>query len=225
MGNFQTIVASTVLGLAAFSPMSIDAEAAVTAVTVSSVNMRAGPSTSYPSVAVVPGGSTVTTYGCQDDYSWCDVAYGSSRGWVSASGLQTTYNGQTSTFTPALAAAIGISVIAFNQAYWNRYYRNYPWYGDWNRYYRGPVGGRHGGPTEVRRGRVEGPHGGEAKGGAIVGPEGNRVRGGKVTGPEGNTVRGGAACGPHGCKRRVVGPEGNVRGGGRERGGEREHRR
>lgn len=148
-----------------------DASAAQSAVTVSKVNLRAGPSTSYPAVAVMPAGSTITTYGCLADYSWCDVAWGGSRGWVAASYIKVIYHGQPVVLTPLVAPAVGLTVVAFNRAYWDRYYVGRPWYGSWNNYYRGGV----------------------STSGAVACGQRGCAGARSVTGPRGNTaVRGGA---------------------------------
>ncbi|WP_310618568.1 SH3 domain-containing protein [Flexibacterium corallicola] len=205
MGKIRSIITAITLGFTGVVFAGTAAHAAITSVTSANVNMRAGPSTAYPAIVVVPNRSTVTTYGCQAGYTWCDVGYGTYRGWVYAPYLQAVYQGQPVIITPAIAPVMGLSVITFNQAYWTRYYRNYPWYGHWNRYYRGPVA--------ARSGHVVGPYGGEARGGTVVGPAGNRARGGAVTGPNGHTAKGGAVCGPYGCTGRVVGPDGRAVGG------------
>lgn len=51
------------------------ATAATVAVATGNVNLRAGPSTAYPVVTVVPAGSRIVTHGCVAGYSWCDIAY------------------------------------------------------------------------------------------------------------------------------------------------------
>ncbi|MFN3688976.1 SH3 domain-containing protein [Salinarimonas sp.] len=61
-----------------------DAEARARAVVVTDLNMRAGPGTAYPVLAVLPAGLPVVVYGCVGDLSWCDVDVGWERGWVSA---------------------------------------------------------------------------------------------------------------------------------------------
>jgi uncharacterized protein YraI len=114
------------------------AGAAAPGVTTANVNLRAGPGTAYPVVVTVPKGSPITTYGCQGNYSWCDVSWGGERGWMSASYIYVTYQGRRRVLTPALAPAVGITVVVFNRNYWNRYYSGRPWYRNWNRYYRQP---------------------------------------------------------------------------------------
>lgn len=112
------------------------ASAATVAVATGNVNLRAGPSTAYPVVTVVPAGARITTHGCLTGYSWCDIAFGGVRGWVSASYIQVVYNGGPVVLTPAIAPAVGVAVLAYNRAYWDTHYSAYPWYGAWGRYYR-----------------------------------------------------------------------------------------
>ncbi|MGF1446341.1 MAG: SH3 domain-containing protein [Pikeienuella sp.] len=213
------------LGLAALSGTA--AQASPASVTTANVNMRAGPSTAYPVVIVVPAGATVATHGCVADYTWCDVAFGSHRGWVSAAFLKTTYNGATVVITPAVATAVGVGVVTYSRAYWDRYYVAYPWYGTWTSYpaYRAPVArtttavGSAGGTATRTRGCVglrcgatgtaTGPYGGTATGARGCGPRGCGAAG-TVTGPGGNTVSGARGCGPRGCGAAVQGPQGNT---------------
>lgn len=110
------------------------ASAATAAVTVTDLNMRAGPSTSYPVVVTLPTRASLRVYGCTAQTTWCDVSWGASRGWVSANYIQVTYNGSVTVITPTIAPAIGLTVVAFNQAYWNTYYVGKPWYNQYNVY-------------------------------------------------------------------------------------------
>ncbi|MCS0494056.1 SH3 domain-containing protein [Ancylobacter sp. MQZ15Z-1] len=108
--------------------------AATAAVSTANVNLRAGPSTAYPAVTVVPAGTPITTFGCVSGYSWCDIAFAGYRGWVAASYIQLVYGGAPVVLTAPVAAAVGIGVVAFNRAYWDQYYTAYPWYGRWAAY-------------------------------------------------------------------------------------------
>jgi len=140
-------LAAALGGLALFSLAALapgTASAAAAAVTVSNLNMRAGPGTGYPVVRVLPANAAVTIYGCNAGTSWCDVGFGPDRGWVSANYLQVTYQNRPVVVTPAIAPAVGLTVVTFNQAYWNRYYVGRPWYGQWNTYYRGAAAGCNG---------------------------------------------------------------------------------
>lgn len=110
--------------------------AATVSVATAKVNLRAGPSTTYPVVTVVPQGARVRTLGCAADYAWCDVAFGNYRGWVSSSYLQVIYQGRPVVLTPMLAPVVGLTVVDFNRIYWDTYYPAQPWYGSWATYYR-----------------------------------------------------------------------------------------
>ena len=110
------------------------AAAATTAVATANVNLRAGPSTAYPAVTVVPAGTAITTFGCVSGYSWCDIGFGTYRGWVAASYIQVIYRGAPVVLTAPVAPAVGVAVVSFNRAYWDTYYRAYPWHGRWAAY-------------------------------------------------------------------------------------------
>jgi uncharacterized protein YraI len=105
------------------------ATSAQDAFTTRSVNVRAGPDTSYPAVAVLGGGAPVQVMGCLDDWSWCDVAFEDNRGWVYAPYLSYVYQGARVPFY-TYAPSFGIPIIGFSVgSYWDRYYRGRPWYG------------------------------------------------------------------------------------------------
>lgn len=122
--------------LAILATCASTASAATVAIATGNVNLRAGPSTAYPVVTVVPAGARIATHGCLTGYSWCDIAFGTYRGWVSASYIQVVYKGGPVVLTPAIAPAVGVTVVAYNRAYWDTYYPTYPWYGAWTHYYR-----------------------------------------------------------------------------------------
>jgi uncharacterized protein YraI len=115
------------------------------AVVTANVNLRAGPAGTYPVVVVIPANSAVVAHGCDATYSWCDVAYGPSRGWVSSSFLMLTGGGTPVIITPA---AVGVGVVVYDQAYWDRYYVGMPWYAN------GPIG--YGGANASRSGSCSG---------------------------------------------------------------------
>ena len=123
------------------------AASAQEAFTTRTVNVRAGPDTSYPAVAVLGPGAPVQVIGCLDDWSWCDVAFADNRGWVYSPYLSYVYQGYQVPFY-SYAPSFGIPIIAFSLgSYWDRYYRGRPWYGRrdyWER--RAPVHVRPTGP-------------------------------------------------------------------------------
>lgn len=103
--------------------------AAQDAVVTADLNMRAGPSTSFPVVDVIPERAPVDVHGCNDGYSWCDVSSQGSRGWVSASYLTYAAGGG---YVPLIeyTSEIEIPIITYSVgSYWDTYYRNRPWYG------------------------------------------------------------------------------------------------
>ncbi|SON57481.1 hypothetical protein HDIA_3940 [Hartmannibacter diazotrophicus] len=110
------------------------ASAATPAVATANVNLRAGPSTAYPVVTVVPARAHVVTYGCLANYSWCDISLGTARGWVAAKYVQVVYQGAPVVVTAPVARSVGLAVVAFNKAYWDTYYPAYPWYPRWAAY-------------------------------------------------------------------------------------------
>ncbi|MEH2698636.1 MULTISPECIES: SH3 domain-containing protein [Rhizobium] len=122
------------IAIALVISMASMAAAATVAVATGNVNLRAGPSTAYPVVAVVPVGARIVTPGCLSGYIWCDIGFGSYRGWVSARYVQVVYSGAPVVLSPAVAAGVGVAVVAFNKAYWDNYYVGYPWYRSWSVY-------------------------------------------------------------------------------------------
>jgi uncharacterized protein YraI len=126
-------------------PVAVSAQEAYT---VRSVNVRAGPDTSYPAVAGLGAGAPVEVFGCLDDWSWCDVGFGSDRGWVYAPYLNYAYQGRRVPFY-TYAPTFGIPIISFSVgSYWDRYYRGRPWYSRrdyWDR--REPQHARPSGPA------------------------------------------------------------------------------
>ena len=118
-----------ILGLASLLLAIPFAVSAQEAFTTRSVNVRAGPDTSYPPVAMLGGGAPVQVMGCLDDWSWCDVVFGDNRGWVYAPYLSYVYQGARVPFY-TYAPSFGIPIIAFSLgSYWDRYYRGRSWYG------------------------------------------------------------------------------------------------
>lgn len=170
------VVSALTLAAAALLPAA--AEAASPGLAIRTANLRAGPGTYYPVVVTVPAGARLTTFGCTANYSWCDVAWGPSRGWMAASMVQVFYAGRPVVVTPAIAAGAGIAVVGFSQAYWASHYVAQPWYGTWHRYYRPPhaapvarVGGVACGPEACRYGAVRrGPYGTTVRYGRIERP-------------------------------------------------------
>ena len=117
-----------------FSLFAVTSAFAADGYVTGDVNLRAGPDSSYPSVAMLGAGTSVAIQGCVDGWSWCDVAAGDNRGWVAGNFLQEEYQGQR-VLVPEYAVQIGIPIVAFAfGTYWDDHYRNRSWYGERERW-------------------------------------------------------------------------------------------
>jgi uncharacterized protein YraI len=123
-------------GAALLASLAVPSVAAAFAgYTTANVNLRAGPSTGYPAVTVIPYGAPIDIYGCLSDWSWCDTGWGGARGWIYGSYLQAMYQAQP-VYLPTYAPRIGVPVISFEFVnYWDHHYHGRPWYRDRDRWY------------------------------------------------------------------------------------------
>lgn len=95
---------------------------------VGDVELRAGPDPAYPSITWLRDGTPVSIMGCVGNWSWCDVATPSDRGWVPADFLQEIYQGQR-VYVPEYGVIIGVPIVTFEfTTYWDRHYRSRPFY-------------------------------------------------------------------------------------------------
>ncbi|MBO0663229.1 SH3 domain-containing protein [Jiella sp. MQZ9-1] len=102
------------------------------AIATTNVNLRAGPSTSYPAVDMVEAGEGLRVFGCLQTRSWCDVRYRGQRGWMSANYIAVasqSYRARRE-FDPYSAPVITFSV----DSYWGDHYRQRSWYRDRDRF-------------------------------------------------------------------------------------------
>ncbi len=116
------------LGLGAVLLIFSAAAAAQNALTTESADLYAGPDDSYPVVAELDSNIPIQVMGCLDDWSWCDVAVGDSRGWLYSPAITYEYEGG---YVPlyTYAPSLGIAVVPFSVGgYWDRYYHDRPWY-------------------------------------------------------------------------------------------------
>ncbi len=104
------------------------------------VNMRAGPSTQYPAVTVIPAGESVEIHGCLADVPWCDVEFYGGRGWVAGRYVQALYQQRRVYVGPEYYRPLGIPTVVFSVGnYWDRYYRNRDFYRERDRWRRDPA--------------------------------------------------------------------------------------
>lgn len=145
-----------VYSLGALLLASLGLASAQDAYTSRPVNVHAGPDREYPLVAQLDAGAPLDVHGCLEDWSWCDVSFEDSRGWVYAGGISFVYQGgrvPVYSYGPRL----GLPIITFSlMSYWGNYYRGRPWYAQrdtWSHRTFAPhtrPGGRpHGGPPPV----------------------------------------------------------------------------
>lgn len=87
------------------------------------VTVFAGPSPDGGIVAQWPARVPVTLYGCLDDRSWCQAAWGASQGWVFAGSLVRV---EGNTWVEVADTAWAVPVIVINGGYYGGY-RGNPW--------------------------------------------------------------------------------------------------
>lgn len=88
------------------------------AVTIGTVNLRAGPDRHFPVVRIIPEHQAVDVRGCESDYQWCDVLVDNHRGWVKADYFAATFQ-ETEINVAEKGVSIGLPIVAFALgAYW-----------------------------------------------------------------------------------------------------------
>lgn len=95
-----------------FGLLTATSAMAASAFVTTDLNVRAGPSTGYPAVGVLPNGALVEVLGCTSGYSWCRVNYGGLDGWASSAYLAHQSGGYAGRTYAGTAATIGIPLIA-----------------------------------------------------------------------------------------------------------------
>lgn len=149
-------LATAALALAA--PALTQAQAA-DAYLADDANLHAGPDASYPLIDQLEAGTEVDVQGCTEGWEWCDVIVGDERGWVIGNNLE--YEDQDQAVPlPDYGAQIGIPVITFSiGTYWDRYYRERPFYRQRDYWYHRPIERRVPAPRDRERDRELDRHG------------------------------------------------------------------
>ena len=129
------MIRTRVLAFVTAAGMLLSAAAwAQQAYTTRTANVRAGPDTTFPVVAQLAPGTPLYVDGCLADYQWCDVNFGPGRGWVHTRALQSYYGSRVVPLY-GYGATLGLPVVTFSLFnYWDRHYRDRPWYHDRPRY-------------------------------------------------------------------------------------------
>ncbi len=103
--------------------------AAQTAITTTSVNVRAGPEKSFPTATWLLSGTSVTVVGCVASWRWCDVIAGRDRGWVYTRFLSYPFNGGAVNIING-GPNLGLPQVEFSLGpYWDEHYQNQHWFG------------------------------------------------------------------------------------------------
>jgi uncharacterized protein YraI len=106
-------------------PLSASAD---NAFTLRDAEVFTGPGSEYPPVATLPPNTRVDIAGCLSDWSWCDVNFADSRGWVYGADLGYRYQNNRVVIIE-YGPRLGLPVVAFSlPAYWDAHYRGRPWY-------------------------------------------------------------------------------------------------
>lgn len=111
---------------------------AATAYSTANVNLRAGPSTSYPAVVVIPDGSKLQVFGCLQSPNWCDVGFAGGRGWVSGTYIQMSYSSKRVYVKPDYYQRLNVPIVTFSvDSYWDNHYKSRKFYSErsrWEKY-------------------------------------------------------------------------------------------
>lgn len=123
-----------ILAIAATAMMASSTWAsAQEAYTTGDVNMRAGPGSRYPVVTTIPENREVFIHGCLSNWDWCDVSWRRNRGWVFSDYLEALWRSRRVAFDE-YRSFVEIPFVRFGVGYWDRYYRDRPWYDDWDHF-------------------------------------------------------------------------------------------
>jgi uncharacterized protein YraI len=127
----KIIVAALTIAAFAFPGIA----SAQNAFTSEDANIHAGPDPAFPVISMIPEGQPIDIHGCVSGYEWCDVTWEGRRGWVDAEYLVGTYNDRrVSVFRYGRQIDVPILGFAIDD-YWNRFYREEPWYGNRERWH------------------------------------------------------------------------------------------
>ncbi|TVR11674.1 MAG: hypothetical protein EA385_00920 [Salinarimonadaceae bacterium] len=130
----KPIITAAGAALIAITMTPVTASASAPGYVTTHLNVRAGPGTQFPAVAVFPPGARVNVIGCTRGFRWCDVSARGIRGWVSAAYLEVNHRNRRAR-APAIAAHIGLPIITFQiGSYWDSHYRAHSWYSQRTRY-------------------------------------------------------------------------------------------
>ncbi len=121
------ILAAAIAGAATFTNNAAQAGSYAAA----EINMRAGPSTRYPSIGILPQGIPLNVLGCTNGYRWCDVEVSGCRGWVSGAYVEIEHDSQRLR-APAYVRVVresAVPTVSFSiNSYWSDHYEDRDFY-------------------------------------------------------------------------------------------------
>ncbi len=88
------IASKTVLPIIAAVTLCATAAQAASGYTINRFYLYSGPGHKFERLDSVPDNTRVQIFGCTPNFSWCDVSWGSSRGWLDAHGIETYDRGR-----------------------------------------------------------------------------------------------------------------------------------
>jgi uncharacterized protein YraI len=98
------------------------------------VDLHAGPDTTFPVVASIPAEAHMQLEGCIHTWNWCDVSWNGQRGWVSGDDIQSVYENKPMVVTK-IGPTMHVPVVTYDtQTYWDTYYKTAPFYTQRERY-------------------------------------------------------------------------------------------
>jgi uncharacterized protein YraI len=163
MSKFRNAVAGLGLLAAMFlgTGTAMAAPVPVPGYTTTALDLKAGPGASYPVVATIPAGDSVTIYGCLSGWSWCDVGWQGDRGWAAGRYLEVLYEQHHQPILsyghyfdlPFLSFSIG--------TYWQQHYHDRGFFSDMQRYQGANTG--HKAPSKTQPPQTPLPQAGQPK--------------------------------------------------------------
>jgi uncharacterized protein YraI len=85
--------------------------------TINRFHLYSGPGHNFTRVEAVPENARVHIFGCTPSFDWCDVSWGSARGWIDANGLESYYAGRRARVADA-GPSLNIPTISFSSTYY-----------------------------------------------------------------------------------------------------------
>ncbi len=83
-----------------------------------SVNLRAGPSTTYSIITTIPEGSLVRILGCTESYEWCGVDYRGTEGYSAGRYLTVTSGQYSDQIITGVGVGLALSIPLWHYNHW-----------------------------------------------------------------------------------------------------------